>query len=156
MTRGMRAAHAILVLLPLVLAAACSDDACSGPGCEVADSKYGLGDRTIRDAREKTFTAAEGAYTVVRIEYGYTLECDELDDEDCSYSTYCAIVYGGQDYPLDAYFVTDEDVLFDLDEYCYAGVCDMPAYELAVFDDEAFGEWLDETDPEDDILASCF
>jgi hypothetical protein len=153
----MRAAHAILCLLPLLLATACSDDeACSGTACKVAESKYGLGDRTIHSAREKTFTTADGAYTVVRFEYGDTPECDEVDDEDCGYSTYCAIVFGGQDYPLDAYFVTDEDALFDLDEYCAAGVCEMPAYELAVFEDEAFDAWLEETDPEDDVLASCF
>lgn len=153
----MRAAHAILVLLPLVLATACADDdACSSAACRVSEGKYGLGDRTIRDTREKTFTTEDGAYTLVRIEYGDTQECDEIDDEDCSYSSYCAIVFGGQDYPLDAYFVADEDALFDLDEYCTAGVCDMPAYELALFDDEAFDAWLDETDPEDDVLASCF
>lgn len=65
-------------------------------------------------------------------------------------------MFGGQDYPLDANFVSDEDALFDLDEYCTAGTCDMPAYDLAVFDDATFDEWLDATDPEVDVLASCF
>lgn len=154
MTPGMRAAHAMVLLV--LLTAACSDDEPCRGACKVAESKYGLGDRTVHGAREKTFTTADGAYTVVRIEYGDTQECDEVDDEDCSYSTYCSIVFGGQDFPLDANFVTDEDALFDLDEYCTAGVCEMPAYELAVFDDDAFDAWLEETEPEDDVLASCF
>lgn len=154
----MRAAHAILVLLPLLLVAACSDDdRCRGVACQVAESKYGLGDRTIRHAAERTFVTDAGeAYTLLRIEYGDTLECDELDDEDCRYSTYCAFVLDGVDYPLDASFVTDEDALFDLDEYCTDLGCDMPAYDLAIFDDDAFDEWLWDTEEEDDILASCF
>lgn len=83
----MRAAHAmiVLILLLLVLTTARSDDeVCRSEVCRVAEAKYGLGDRTIRDAREKTFATDDGPYTLVRIEYGDTLECDELDDENCS------------------------------------------------------------------------
>jgi hypothetical protein len=154
----MRAAHAILVLLPLLLVTACADDdRCRGTACKVAESKYGLENRTVRNTAEKTFVTAAGeSYTLLRIEYGDTLECNDLDDEDCSYSTYCAFVLDGADYPLDASFVTDEDALFDLDDYCTDAGCDMPAYELAIFDDDAFDEWLWETEEEDDILASCF
>jgi hypothetical protein len=149
----MRAAHAILFLLVVT---ACSDDdgPCATDACKATEAKYRLG--TIRDTAEHTFVAEDGAYTLVRFEYGNTLACDELDDEDCSYSTYCAFVVDGVDYPLFADFVNEEDELFNLDDYCTDLGCDMPADDLAIFDDEAFEDWLWEADDETDVLASCF
>ncbi len=152
----MRAAHAILVLLPLVLVAACSDDSsCDGAACQVAKAR--LGGRPIRDTAEKTFVTADGAsYTLLRFEYGSTPECDEVDETDCSYSTYCTFVVDGVDYPLSASFVADEDAVFDLADYCTDLGCNMPADELAIFDDDAFDEWLSGAEADDDVLASCF
>lgn len=154
----MRAAHAILILIPLVFVAACSDDdgPCSTAACKASESKYQLAERTLRDTAERTFVTEDGTYTLVRFEYGDTPECDELDEEDCSYSTYCAFVLDGVDYPLSATFVSEADELFDLDEYCTDYGCDMPADDLAIFDDEAFDDWLYEADEETDVLATCF
>ena len=151
----MRAAHALVLLL---LVTACSDDdgPCATSACEASETKYRLGDRAIRDTAERTFVTEDAAYTLVRFEYGTTPECDELDDEDCSYSTYCAFVVDGVDYPLSASFVTEEDELFDLDDYCSDLGCDMPADDLAIFDDEAFEDWLWDADEDTDVLASCF
>lgn len=153
----MRAAHAILILVPLLLFAACAGDAdsCASSACEVAEAKYRLGDRTIRDTAERSFTTEDGTYTLVWFEYGTTPECDDAD-ENCSYSTYCAFVVDGVDYPLSATFVTEEDELFDLDEYCSFAGCDMPADDLAIFDDDAFDDWLADVDEETDVLATCF
>jgi hypothetical protein len=150
----MRAAHAIVLLL-LVTACSDNDGPCASSTCKTVEAKYRLGDRTIRDTGERTFVAEDGTYTLVRFEYGTTPECDDAD-ENCSYSTYCAFVTGGVDYPLSATFVSDEDALFDLDDYCTDLGCDMPADDLAIFDDEAFEDWLWDADEDTDVLASCF
>lgn len=154
----MRAAHAILVLVSLCsVLVACSggDDSCPSAACGVSETKYQLGERTIHDAAERSFTTEDGTFTLVRFEYGDTPECDEAD-ENCSYSTYCAFVFDGVDYPLAATFVTEADELFDVDDYCGATGCDMPADDLAIWDDEAFDEWLSNLDEETDVLATCF
>lgn len=151
----MRAAHAIVLI---ALLTACSDDdgPCATSACKAAETKYGLGDRAIRDTAERTFVTEGGTYTLVRFEYGNTPECDDLDEEDCSYSTYCAFVVDGVDYALSANFVSEEDELFNLDDYCTDLGCDMPADGLAILDDEAFEDWLWDADEDTDVLASCF
>jgi hypothetical protein len=134
MTAGMR-----LALLALILLAACSkdDSSCDG-ACGTAGSKYSISN--IHAVDQKSFPAFDGnTYTLVRVEFGG-------DEEEAS--VYCGFVVGGEEYPVYADFVTDEDVLFD--EY------DLTGLDLPIFDDDAFDEWYWETDSDDDILIECF
>jgi hypothetical protein len=98
-------------------------------------------------------------YTLARVEYGDTPECDPLDEESCWYSTYCGFVVDAVDYPLEVYWVTDADALFDPAEFCEDGElegCELPGQTLPVLDDEAFETWMYETDPDEEILVDCF
>lgn len=145
---GMR--FALLALFATILFIGCSsDESCDG-ACKTTDAKYGITERTVRAVDKTTFVdASDGEkYTLVRVEYGEVEECDAFD-ENCSYSVYCGFVVDGEEYPLYGYFVTDEDALFDED-------ADLTGYDLPIFDDEDFDEWLWETDADDDILIQCF
>ena len=88
-----------------------SKSASCGDACKVAEDQLGLVGRTIHHLHEKTFKADGVAYTLVRVEYGDTEECDLFGD--CWYSTYCGFVVDGQQLPLEVSWVTDEDALFD-------------------------------------------
>src|SRR6185503_6247224 len=100
-----------LALLTLAFAACAADD--SQP--EEVGVVFGDTQRTVHDARSKDFPGEDGkTYTLVRVEYGDTHECD---DEDCWYSTYCGFVVENVDYPLEVEWVTDADALFDPAEY---------------------------------------
>ena len=141
--------HALLALIATILFVGCKDsESCDG-ACETTDAKYGISQRTIHTVDERTFDAYDGLdYTLVRVEFGETEECDAFD-EYCSFSVYCGFIVAGEEYPVYGDFVTDEDVLFD-------EVYDLTGYDLAIFDDEDFDEWLWETDSEDDVLIECF
>jgi hypothetical protein len=141
--------HCLFALFALALVACSDDDKASCDGaCKTTESKYALNERTIHAVDEKSWDADGVKYTLLRVEYGDTEECDAFD-EDCGYSYYCGFVVDGADYPVDFYFVTDDDALFDEDE-------EPTGYDLPIFDDDAFDEWLWETDDEDDILIECF
>ena len=141
--------HALLVTFAVILFAGCKDsDSCDG-ACKTTDAKYGIGERTVHASDEHTFADVDGTgYTLVRIEFGDTEECDSFD-ENCSFSVYCGFVVGGEEYPVYGDFVSDEDVLFD-DDY------DLTGLDLPILDDEDFDNWLWETDADDDVLIECF
>jgi hypothetical protein len=141
--------HALLALFATIVFVGCKDsDSCDG-ACETTDAKYGISQRTVHSVDQQTFDAYDGlGYTLVRVEYGDVEECDAFD-EDCSFSVYCGFIVEGEEYPVYGDFVTDEDVLFD-------EVGGLTGYDLPIFDDEDFDEWLWETDSEDDILVECF
>jgi hypothetical protein len=131
-------------------------DSC-GDTCKKTEKTFGLEQRTVHDARQKTFTSDGVTYTLVRVEYGDTQECDVFGD--CSYSTYCGFIVDGKDYPLEVSWVSDEDALFDPAQYCEDGElegCELPGQTLAILDDEDFEDWMYETDPDDDVLVDCF
>lgn len=140
--------HALIALIGLILFVGCeAGEPCDG-ACETTDAKYGIAGRTIHAVDQKTWDAFDGrSYTLVRVEFGDTEECDAFD-EDCGYSVYCGFVVGGQEYPVYGDFVADEDVLFDDDE--------LTGLDLPIFDDEDFDDWLWETDASDDLLVECF
>ena len=140
--------HALLAVFAVIVFVGCSDDETCDDACKTIETQYALNQRTIHAVDQKAFESEGATYTLLRIEYGDTEECDVFD-EDCSYSTYCGFVVGGKDYPLDFYFVTDEDALFDEDT-------ELTGYDLPIFDDEDFDEWLWETDSEDEVLIECF
>jgi hypothetical protein len=128
-----------------------------GDGCKATEKNFGLEDRTVHDYKEKTFTSGGTQYTLVRVEYGKTEDCDPLGD--CSYSTYCGFRVGDKDYPLEVSWVTDEDRLFDPAEYCEGGElegCELPGQALPILDDPDFEDWIYDTDPDEDVLADCF
>lgn len=156
MTKGM---HRLALLAAFTVVAACSDDSEDTPTASTEEA-FGLTERTVHDARAKTFPGEDGVeYTLVRVEYGDTPECSVWDDEDCWYSTYCGFVVDNTDYPLEVYWVTEADVLFDPAIYCEDGDiegCELPGQTLPILEDELFEEWMYETDPDDDILVDCF
>ncbi len=156
MYAGMTRRLALLIAFALI---ACKDDPQSAD-LENTEEAFGLTERTVHDARAKTFHGEDGlSYTLVRVEYGDTKECSDFDDEDCWYSTYCGFVVDNTDFPLEVYWVTDADALFDPALYCEDGDiegCDLPGAELPILEDELFEEWMYETDPDDDILVDCF
>src|SRR5690348_4338496 len=113
MAPGMRrlatARSAALALAAAALAAALP--ACSSTDGDADDEattqKLGLKDRTVHDYKEKAFKSDGVEYTLVRIEYGDTEECDLSGD--CSYSTYCGFLVDGKEYPLEVSWVSDAD-----------------------------------------------
>jgi hypothetical protein len=128
-----------------------------GDACKATEEAFGLDQRTVHHAHQQTFTSGGVAYTLVRVEYGDTEECDLAGD--CSYSTYCGFVVDGKPYPLEVSWVTDEDALFDPAQYCEGGElagCELPGQTLPILDDEDFEDWIYDTDPEDDPLVECF
>jgi hypothetical protein len=149
----------LAVLIAFVLVA-CKDDEAICSDCSSTEASFGLQERTVHDARSKTFPGEDGLeYTLVRVEYGDTQECSEWDDEDCWYSSYCGFVVDNTDYPLEVYWVSDADALFDPAVYCEDGElegCELPGQTLPILEDELFEEWMYETDPEDDVLVDCF
>ncbi len=151
---------ALFALLSLGLIACKDDPIDSCDGCSSTEESFGLTERTVHDARAKTFHGEDGiSYTLVRVEYGDTPECSDWDDEDCWYSTYCGFVVDNEDFPLEVNWVTDADALFDPAIYCEDGDledCDLPGADLPILEDEAFEDWMYETDPEDDVLVECF
>lgn len=158
----MRPPILALLVITLTASAACSkdDDSCTdNASCQVTEQKYGLTERTLRDARTKDFVSEGITYTLVRVEYGDTPECSYWDEDDCTYSWYCGWVVDNQDYPLEVYWITDADVLFDPSIYCEDGEiegCELPGQVLPILDDEEFETWMYDTDPDDDILVDCF
>lgn len=147
--------HLTLALMLIAPIAACSDDPAAP--AEAAGESLGVTQRTVHDLRSKDFVAGGVTYTLIRVEYGDTEECDELDN--CSYSTYCGFVVDALDYPLEVYWVTEADWLFDPAQYCEDGVlegCELPGQTLPVLEDEAFEEWMYETDPDEEVLVECF
>jgi len=154
--------HRLALFALLALGVACSKDEvipeCGD--CSSTEEAFGFSERTVHDARARTFKDEAGvSYTLVRVEYGDTPECSEWDDEDCWYSTYCGFVVDKIDHPLEVYWVADEDALFDPALYCEDGDldgCDLPGSDLPILEDEAFEDWMYETDPEDDVLVECF
>jgi hypothetical protein len=140
--------------LALLLATACSDDEAPATG-----ESIGLSERTVHDLQTKDFVSEGVTYTLVRVEYGDTPECSLADDEDCWYSTYCGFVVDQLDYPLEVYWVSDADALFDPALYCEDGElegCELPGQTLPVLEDDDFEAWMYETDPDEDILVDCF
>jgi hypothetical protein len=140
-------------LLALTVLAACAGDE------ETSSTPQVVEQRTVHDLQNKTFTSDGVDYTLVRVEYGDTPECD-IFDENCTYSTYCGFVVEDQDYPLEVHWVTAEDQLFDPLLYCDADEdiedCELPGQTLPILEDEDFEDWMYETDPEDDVLVDCF
>jgi hypothetical protein len=148
-----------LAPLALLAIAACSDDPLCDQTCEATSKTFGLTDRTLHDARSKDFVSDGVTYTLVRLEYGDTPECDEWDEEDCWYSTYCGFVVDGVDYPLEVDWVAEADALFDPELYCEDGEiegCELPGQLLPILEDEDFEDWVYDTDPEADKLVDCF
>ena len=131
-------------------------DSC-GDACKATEEQLGLKARTIHDRAEKTFKSDGVAYTLVRVEYGDTEECDLFGH--CSYSTYCGFVVDGEAFPLEVSWVSDEDALFDPELYCEDGElegCELPGQTLPILDDPDFEDWVYETDPDHDVLVECF
>lgn len=157
-----RLAPALCALLALALSACDalegrSESESCGDSCQKTGEKLGLKDRKVHAYAEKTFTSDGEDYTLIRVEYGDTEECDLFDD--CSYSTYCGFRVGGDDFPLEVSWVSDEDQLFDPEAYCEDGdleSCELPGARLPIMEDEDFETWVYETDPEDEILVDCF
>jgi hypothetical protein len=150
-------------LIAALLLAGCTDDkhdCSSNDACKTTEKEFGLDSRTVRDARTKAFDSDGTTYTLVRVEYGDTQECDELDDTNCWYSTYCGWVANNQDSPLSYYWVTDADALFTpADIGCdEASVddCTLPGEDLPVMDDPDLEDWVYNTDPDEDPLVDCF
>lgn len=151
---------ALLIAFSLFVVACKADDEEICSDCTSTEESFGLRQRTVHDARSKTFHGEDGlSYTLVRVEYGETPECSVWDDEDCWYSTYCGFVVDNVDFPLEVYWVTEADALFDPALYCEDGElegCELPGQTLPILEDELFEEWMYETDPDDDILVDCF
>ena len=149
--------HRLAPALLLLTLVACSDsDSSCGDTCQAAEERLGLSKRTVHDSRQKTFQADGTAYTLLRVEYGDTEECDLFDD--CSYSTYCGFVVDGKDYPLEVHWVTDADALFDPADLCDGGDldgCELPGHALAIVDDDDFVDWAYDVDPDEDPLGEC-
>ena len=148
-------AAALAAVATLGLSACSSTDGDSDD--EATTQKLGLKDRTVHDYKEKVFKADGVEYTLVRIEYGDTEECDLFGD--CSYSTYCGFLVDGKEYPLEVSWVSDADALFDPAEYCEDGElagCELPGQTLPILDDPDFEDWVYDTDPDENVLADCF
>ena len=128
--------HALLAVIATILFVGCKDEGSCDGACETTDDKYGISQRTIHAVDQRTWNYDGLDYTLLRVEFG-------------SDSLYCGFIVDGEEYPVYGDFVTDEDVLFD-------EVYDLTGYDLEIFDDEDFDEWLWETDSEDDILIECF
>ena len=163
LARLARPARVARIVLAAVLAAAALGlPACKyldgeGADGETTEQKLGLEDRTIHDYKEKAFQAGGVEYTLVRVEYGDTEDCDLFGD--CSYSTYCGFRVDDEDYPLEVTWVTDADALFDPAKYCEDGElagCELPGQALPIIDDPDFEDWVYNTDPDEDVLADCF
>lgn len=157
--RHLAQAVSVLALTLAACSTATSTEqlAACGDACEATQKTFGMANRNVHDAVERTFTSDGEKYTLVRFEYGDTEECDLFGN--CSYSVYCGFVVGGKDFPLEVTWMTDADELFDPAIYCEDGElegCELPGQTLAILEDEAFEEWVYETDPEDDILVDCF
>jgi hypothetical protein len=147
-------------LTAIILTGCSSDDAptCNDT-CKTTSQKLNLteANTTIHDQGAKTFTAEGVDYTLVRVEYGDTQECDIFDN--CSYSTYCGFVVDNQDYPIEVNWVSDADALFDVSQFCPDGdldTCDLPGASLPIMDDPDFEDWVYDTDPDEDKLVDCF
>jgi hypothetical protein len=165
----MRMALALTTLL--VVATGCNivgDNCDDSDACTKTVSKYALDNDDVHSARAKDFVTDDNTvYTLVRIDYG-AYSCDELDDEDtlflddddedCGYSMYCAMVVDNVDYPLEFDFRRPQDALFDPASICGdedPEDCDLPGYELDVFDDDEFDDWAYEAFDDEDALADC-
>lgn len=149
---------ALTTAMTAILVTGCSADPTSSCGdtCKTTEQTLGLSTATIHDQSSATFDSAGTSYTLVRVEYGDTQECDILDN--CYYSTYCGWVSAGVDYPLAVNFVSDADALFDITQYCPDGdldTCDLPGAQLPIMDDPDFEDWVYNTDPEDDSTVDC-
>jgi hypothetical protein len=134
-----------------------SDSDSCGDACKSTQAKFGLDERSVHQYDEKTFVAGGVSYTLVRVEYGDTEECDLFGD--CWYSTYCGFLVDGENYPLEVSWVSDEDALFEVSQYCEDGElegCELPGQTLPILEDEAFEDWVYETDPDEEPLVECF
>jgi hypothetical protein len=152
--------HLAPALLALALTACASldgdSDAC-GEICKATEEKLGLKGRTVHAFDEETFRSDGVDYTLVRVEYGDTQECDRFGA--CWYSTYCGFIVDGKDFPLEVYWVSEADALFDPAMYCEDGElagCELPGQRLPILDDADFEAWIYETDPDEDRLVECF
>jgi hypothetical protein len=126
--------------------------------CRTTEQKYAVEDHPLHSSLAKDFVSDGKTYTLVRFEFGNTMLCEGWDGEDCHYSLYCGFVVDGVDYPTEIDFITPEDALFDIAQYCGADDiedCDLPGYDLAITDDDDFIDWAYDTDPDIDPLADC-
>jgi hypothetical protein len=121
--------------------------------CEMTAKKYNLGRFPIQVQGSKTFNVDGTDYTLVTYQYGH--------DAKAAYATF--VVDGGSsakgasnfyeydyyDYPVDFWFTSWDDALFEPDlYYCddFWGYCDYPGYDLPVFQDPYFVDWVYNTD----------
>jgi hypothetical protein len=110
--------------------------------CLLIDDSDIAGQFPIVEEESMAFTDDNAqTYTLVRVVYGAGHNCDA--DNNCDYSSYCAWVTLGTEYPQFFEFVVDSEALFDPSDYCDAdGNCDMPGDALAINNDPNAQDWL--------------
>jgi hypothetical protein len=114
--------------------------------CDMTSQKYNLNRFPIQVQASKTFNVDGTDYTLVFYQYG--------QDASAAYASF--VVDGGSnfyedyyDYPVDFWFTSWDDALFEPDlYYCddFWEYCDYPGYYLPVFEDEYFIDWVYNTD----------
>jgi hypothetical protein len=116
----------------------CSDAA----ACQLVDDSDIAGKFAIVEQESNSFTDDNAqTYTLVRVVYGPGHNCDA--DNNCDYSSYCAWITLGTEYPQFFEFQVPSENLFDPNDYCDAdGVCDMPGDALAINDDPNVQDWV--------------
>ena len=148
--------------IALIVLAGCSADVAShnecnnGEACQSIESAHDLTKFGVVDQRSEVFTSDGVDYTLVRIAYGAGDGCDD-NGENCDvYSSYCAWVTNGTEYPLFFEFLYDDEQLFDPSLYCDdLGTCDMPGEALDINYDADYKDWAFFTSPDDDPLVLC-
>ncbi len=114
--------------------------------CQLVDDSDIAGKFPIVEQESAAFTDDTGqTYTLVHVVYGAGHDCDA--DNNCDYSSYCAWLTLGTEYPQYFEFVVDSEELFDPSEYCDAdGNCDMPGDALSINDDPDAQDYVFSTD----------
>jgi hypothetical protein len=110
--------------------------------CLLIDDTDIAGQFPIVEQESMSFTDDSAqTYTLVRVVYGAGHDCDA--DNNCDYSSYCAWVTLGTEYPQFFEFIVDSEELFDPSDYCdSSGYCDMPGDALAINDDPNVQDWV--------------
>ena len=150
----MRPTIALILLSACTANVAGHDECNNGAACQDVETKNHIQDFPIQDQRSEDFTSDGTTYSLVRVAFGDGWNCDQ--DTGCDYSSYCAWVTDGTEYPQFFEFFDDTEQLFDPSLYCDdLGVCDMPGDALDINYDPDFKDWAFFTNPDDDPLVLC-